>query len=229
MAGKPCKNHCSCRRHQSYSHLQTKEGRRRIGEAVRLRRIGKPRESGAAAKGVATARANGTLQRNIENLANLHRGKPLSKEHGRKIAASNRRRSVSSATREKASLRFRKMWREGRGSPLVGTARRHYRSDLRCTFRSSWEANVARVFNTIGLVWKYEPRRFSLPSGKSYCPDFQLETGAFIEVKGFLRQADADRMDEFRGAYPEEKLYMIGQETYYRMRLKWSHLPGWEL
>lgn len=52
-------------------------------------------------------------------------------------------------------------------------------------FRSALEANWAATLDSLGIAWEYEPRRFDLPSGATYLPDFHLpELGTWIEVKG---------------------------------------------
>lgn len=40
-------------------------------------------------------------------------------------------------------------------------------------FYSTWEANIARVFNLSGIVWEYAPKIFYL-GGHTYRPDFYL-------------------------------------------------------
>ena len=62
------------------------------------------------------------------------------------------------------------------------------RDDLGIFFRSRWEANYARVLNLLGILWLYEPTRFTTPYG-SYAPDFYLpEREVYVEVKG--RESD---------------------------------------
>ena len=59
-----------------------------------------------------------------------------------------------------------------------------YRQDLGRTFRSSFEANFARVMNHLGFKWEYEPRCFSTSLG-FYTPDFFVaEYGGFVELRG---------------------------------------------
>jgi hypothetical protein len=65
-----------------------------------------------------------------------------------------------------------------------------YYEDLNYTLRSSWEANMARILNYLGLKWEYEKTTLVL-SGKNekepifYIPDFFLENNDIIEIKGF--------------------------------------------
>jgi len=67
-----------------------------------------------------------------------------------------------------------------------------YYQDLEEIFRSTWEANIARIFNHIGVKWKYEKETFGFKQNKEdnyvwgYTPDFVLpDFKTIIEVKGF--------------------------------------------
>lgn len=52
-------------------------------------------------------------------------------------------------------------------------------------FRSRAEARWAVFFDALAWRWAYEPRRFRLPDGTSYLPDFHLaDFDAWVEVKG---------------------------------------------
>lgn len=64
--------------------------------------------------------------------------------------------------------------------------------------RSSWELAAARYLDSIGAVWDYEPESIRLPNGDAYLPDFRLETGAFIEVKGYMDEKDASKISRAR-------------------------------
>lgn len=206
------------------------ERRRKIGEATSARRKGKPREAGAAAKQIATMRASGALQRKMDRLAMRNRGRSLSPEHRSKISAGNRRRTVTAATRQKHRLRALRQWREGRVSPDVGRGRRFGRSDLGgVAFRSRWEANFARVLSAVGIAWEYEPQRFVFPDGSTYCPDFRLATGVFIEIKGWLSPQAAKKIRMFRVHFPQHTLHVIDPPRYRRIESRWSeYLPLWE-
>ena len=52
-----------------------------------------------------------------------------------------------------------------------------------CRFRSRLEARWAVLFDQIGIGWLYEPQGFSI-GGQRYLPDFLLECGTWVEVKG---------------------------------------------
>ncbi len=92
------------------------------------------------------------------------------------------------------------------------------RDDLGIFLRSSWEANMMRLFKS-GLTKfnspEYEPTTFSFtqwekPRGSalSYTPDFKVKKGKrefYVEVKGnWLRGPDRVKLKRFKKHYPEE-------------------------
>ena len=82
------------------------------------------------------------------------------------------------------------------------------RADLGGFFRSSWEANFARWLKHSGIEYEYEPQVFTFPGVKhgtvSYCPDFKLNDGTWVEVKGFLDGKSKTQIRRFKKHYPEE-------------------------
>lgn len=65
--------------------------------------------------------------------------------------------------------------------------------------RSSWEASVSKYFDENGVDYYYERTRFQLRSGSSYLPDFFLpQKNLYIEVKGYYRDSDRVKVEEFR-------------------------------
>lgn len=106
-----------------------------------------------------------------------------------------------------------------------------YREDLQCSFRSAWEANIARIFNSKDISWKYEEEMYDLEppqyytetksinvnTGKSviyYEPDFVLEDGTIIEVKGFWDNRSKVRVSQFMAQYPDKKYLVIDTDLY---------------
>ena len=53
----------------------------------------------------------------------------------------------------------------------------------RVPFRSLLEARWAVFFTQCGLKWQYEPKRFQLPSGIPYTPDFRVHKVGWFEIK----------------------------------------------
>lgn len=60
-------------------------------------------------------------------------------------------------------------------------------------FRSSLEARWAVFFDHAGIGWEYEPEGFVI-AGQPYRPDFLLNSGTWIEVKGDPARLDVALM-----------------------------------
>lgn len=95
------------------------------------------------------------------------------------------------------------------------------RNDLGMYFRSSWEANIARVFNYKKINWEYEPCRFHFKDThdgvNSYQPDFFLsDLELFVEVKGWFDDKSILRLEKFNDEYPEyySNLVVIDSNLY---------------
>jgi hypothetical protein len=91
------------------------------------------------------------------------------------------------------------------------------RDDLGNIFwRSSWEANIARILNNNNIKWEYEPKRFGLSSKETYTPDFYLpEYNKYIEVKGWWRDDAKIKYNMFLEEYNEVKIKLIDSKFYY--------------
>lgn len=83
-----------------------------------------------------------------------------------------------------------------------------FRTDLEMSFRSSWEANFARVLNLYKVDFDFEPTVFSFPikrGTRAYTPDFFLRRNQeWIEVKGYLDDKSKIKLKRFKRYYPEE-------------------------
>lgn len=110
------------------------------------------------------------------------------------------------------------------------------RKDLNQYFRSTWEANIARFFNYIGVEWEYEPKRFIFDKEDtrpiSYLPDFYLpEEDRYVEVKGWFDKKSKIRMARFDKYFKEEslKLYLIDEKEYNNIKRYYSKkIDNWE-
>lgn len=111
-------------------------------------------------------------------------------------------------------------------------ARQGYRPDLGITFRSSWEANFARILNALGFRFEFEPKVFHLSDGRMYIPDFHVytTTGSYwVEVKGRWSKDALDRINTFRDEYPDERIEVIDAERFHPLAREWApRLPAWE-
>lgn len=90
------------------------------------------------------------------------------------------------------------------------------REDLQQFFRSTYEANIARLFNYIDITWEFEPQVFFFEGIKrgtlSYLPDFRIKAGDdehWIETKGYLDQRGKVALKRFKKFYPEEFAKLI--------------------
>ena len=73
-------------------------------------------------------------------------------------------------------------------------------------FRSRLEARWAVFFDACRVKWEYEPEGFALPNGQNYLPDFLLHgcdgrspSDLYVEVKGKMTEADAEKIWQFSG------------------------------
>lgn len=112
-----------------------------------------------------------------------------------------------------------------------------FREDLNQYFRSKWEANIARYFNFLDIIWEYEPKRFhfeEIESGVlSYMPDFYLpQLDIWIEVKGWMDEKSKLRLEYFKKFYPEyyNKLILVDEKKYYEIESDFKYIiNNWEL
>jgi hypothetical protein len=117
--------------------------------------------------------------------------------------------------RVSAARRKSKKWK---ASILAANARRkntvarfgqfYFGIDAKVWMRSSWEVKFADWLDRHGIEWQYEPKKFPVGRGawrgKSYTPDFYLPRWRlWIEIKGWLRKSDEQRLQVFISKYPE--------------------------
>jgi len=101
--------------------------------------------------------------------------------------------------------------------------------DSQICFYSTWEANIARVFNLVNLKWQYAPKTFDL--GKhTYRPDFYLpDYDTFIEVKNFMNPYSQERDRLFREKFPQLKLDLIQKTDYIKIKDEYQPMiNNWE-
>lgn len=101
-------------------------------------------------------------------------------------------------------------------SPKASKGKPGIRQDIDSSicFYSTWEANIARVFNLISITWEYAPRIFDL-GDHTYRPDFYLpKDNIYIEIKNFMNAYSFNRDRLFREKYPDIKLTVISKKEY---------------
>jgi hypothetical protein len=109
------------------------------------------------------------------------------------------------------SQRMRSLYNSG-WEPVCGRCKKYdYTSPIagQVKLDGTWELKVAKFFDSVGLQWKRNKRRFDYvkPNGKSstYQPDFFIEDwNCYIEVKGYETELDRAKWSQFT-----EKLKII--------------------
>lgn len=115
--------------------------------------------------------------------------------------------------------------------PYTGSGRGKcgIREDLGCYFRSTWEANYARILNLRGRTWQYEPRVFTFEDGTTYRPDFYVKQQGYIEIKGYESEEWEEKLAQFREQFPRTKLTVVGLDLYRRLRRRYKdRIVTWE-
>jgi len=141
-----------------------------------------------------------------EKISSIHSGKYVSPE---------RIRALSQAAMKSQSIHSR--------------SKKGFREDLDSFFRSTWEANYARYLNHVGIKWKYESITYNLTENKTYTPDFILDDGTIVEVKGWLTKQGKEKLDLFRKEYPDAKIVVVDRKAYNELKKLYQFkLEKWE-
>jgi len=107
-------------------------------------------------------------------------------------------------------------------------ARQGFRTDLKKYFRSSWEANFARICDFEGRKWKYEPEFFMINNETRYTPDFLVED-TYYEIKGYDYPTGKEKIKLFREKFKHIKFELIDSESYKKLEKKYKDLiKEWE-
>lgn len=119
------------------------------------------------------------------------------------------------------------------------------RADLQMYFRSTWEANYARILKHNSKPIIYEKYRFELKDNFGnlaavYTPDF-FEDGIHIEIKGHAdakndwscncKRCERDKMKMmlFQQQYPNENIDIVGKKEYREICKKYCNtVENWE-
>lgn len=98
---------------------------------------------------------------------------------------------------------------------LAKRNKRHFRKTRYkgITFKSKYEAQIAKYLDAIGAEWAYEPDTYEFTPPKShYTPDFKVKypdgTEEYLEVKGYLDPQAKMKMKCIREQYPDMKITM---------------------
>ncbi len=206
------------------AHISSNPSRPEVQERISQSRMGNIPWN----KGLTAETAKDTLW--IKNLSIYNKGQKgvtLESRHGIGRAAE---------IRAKLSARF-----SGTNNPMYGRLPKEtktytksgYREDLGHYVRSSWEADMARVFLYLEWKYQYEPRTFELvrKDGRklTYTPDFFVsEQNTWYEIKGWMDNASAEKIELFQQQYPECNLVVIDKTLFAEFQVKYASLVKWE-
>jgi hypothetical protein len=94
-----------------------------------------------------------------------------------------------------------------------------FREDVGFYFRSSWEANIARILNCLQIKWEFETTRYEINENETFIPDFYLPDKKYwIEVKGRWMEDARRKFDAFKNLY-KVKVKVI-DEPFYKWLIK---------
>ena len=98
------------------------------------------------------------------------------------------------------------------------------------TFRSSWEANIARILNKNNISWEYEKNYIQI-SDLTYLPDFTLDSEKIIEVKGFWDNSSITKCDAYIRRFGIENILIVDADLYVELEGMYSQcevIENWE-
>lgn len=76
--------------------------------------------------------------------------------------------------------------------------------------RSNWERDIDLLLHGAEIEYEYEPETFDLASGETYTPDFVVDGGTVVEVKGWPDERSKTRAERFMECYPEYRYVVVG-------------------
>ncbi len=202
------------------AHLSSNPSRPEVQEHISQSKMGQiPWNKGLTAETAAV-----TLWiKNLSIYNETQKGVSLEARHGPEKAAE---------IRAKISARL-----SGTGNPMYGCPPREtkdgYREDLGHYVRSTWEADMARVFRYLGWEYQYEPQTFELVRADgwklTYTPDFFVpEQDTWYEIKGWMDSASAEKIALFKQQYPECNLVVVDKTLFAEFQVKYADLVDWE-
>jgi len=133
----------------------------------------------------------------------------------------------------------------GKPSPKgAGRGKGGIRKDIGHYVRSSWEANICRVFKYVNRVYEYESKRFKIiidEEKNTYCPDFYFpDKDFYYELKGHAKSSsnwdcecsvcikNKKKIEAVVKKY-KVKIIVIGNVEYKKFKRRFRNvISGWE-
>lgn len=213
---------------------QSKETKKRISEALKGEKsplYGNPLSDERRKKISISKRGMTLSDEHKEKISVANKGRRCSEETKKKLSVVKTGRHHSNETRKKIGEISRAQWANGiYKEARLGTGVSGKRTDLNNQFfRSTWEANVARILNFWGIKWEYEVKWIPCNIGtKKHLIDFYLpETDSYLDIYSHM---DKRHLEDFYGVYTSGlRVQLIGPDIYKDLEKEFKDkLPFWE-
>lgn len=181
------------------------EVRQKISDAVSGEShplYGTTRDHETAAKISESTTGREFSEEHARRLSEAHAGRELTDEHRRKI-------SETLSGREYSEERIRKMMRR----------EREFVPELGFGVDSEWEKVIAFYLESLDVPYEREPC-FEVDDGKHF-PDF-LVGDCVVEVKGWERFADEQKIASFMAEHPDTTYIVVGADVTSDVRIPWN-------
>ena len=106
-----------------------------------------------------------------------------------------------------------------------------YRDDLKHHVRSTWEANVCRIFNCHNIKYEYESKkcRFDIGDLGILIIDWYLpKYSCYVEAKGYLSDKAKEKWLKFLELYSNINVFIIDGISYNNLKYKYADKVIWE-
>jgi len=143
----------------------------------------------------------------FKGLTPHNKGRTLEELYGKEKAD-----EIKNHNRLYMSIESKKRWRQGLyKNSRMGAGAAGKRKDVGFK-RSTWEANIARIFQYKKQKFKYEPKIFQLTKKNgavtTFTPDFKVNN-SWWEIKGWMDKRSLEKIKLFLQQYPNKKLVIV--------------------
>jgi predicted nuclease of restriction endonuclease-like RecB superfamily len=113
-----------------------------------------------------------------------------------------------------------KRWRDGGMSNMKAPKRKfeYVKNDHIFNFKSSYELAYAKYLDSKGIEWEYEPV-FTLSNGTNILPDFKLQDGSIVEIKGYFRPDAKVKWNMFCSEFKQIKKSLLTKDDLKRLSI----------
>lgn len=113
-------------------------------------------------------------------------------------------RPITSASQKCHSCCMLERWKNGTMNNMKSAKRKFQYIKLGITiyFKSSYELAYAKYLDSNNIGWSYEPV-YILSDGTNILPDFLLDNGTVVEIKGYFRPDAKIKWNRFCNEYPD--------------------------